>query len=247
MKNLIFLFLFIIVLSSGAQTISQVNKQLDSLNSLKKTIQFKIKDLQDQFNDIKVKTDALEAKKVSLANASNNKVAQDDVIVAKVMSGGAILRDAPSSTGKTLISIPGKETISVFKNQQNLYFKASYKGQIGYLSYSTIEQNQQIDDFLTEKEPVKQVVPPSVTTNRTVNESDPRFQKILKLYGRDKAVKIMNRELWQGMSYGMVLESIGKPNSKSSVNSNEGMKEQWIYSDYNLDFINGELKNWTKK
>lgn len=243
-KHVLLILALFIGCLGNAQNLTQINKQLDSLNGLRKNIQIKVKDLQDQLHDVKIKIDGLEAKKAAMPGFSNN--AQEDFIVAKVMSGGAILRDAPSSTGKTIVSIPGNETINVFRNQQNLYFKVSYKGQTGYLSYSTIEQNQQIDDYLAGKETVKQNTS-TTTIIRTVNDSDPRFQKLLKLYGREKAVKIINGELWQGMSYGMVLESIGKPNSKSSGNTNEGVKEQWIYSDYNLDFINGELKNWTKK
>ncbi len=214
------------------------NKQLISFFYLRENIQVKI--IVDRINANK------ESKSIIEYSFKINNSYQEEFIVAKIMSGGAILRDVPSSTGKTIATIPGNETINVFKYQQNLYFKVSYKGQIGFVSYSTIEQNQQIDDFLIGKEQVKQDFS-TKTIIRTVNESDPRYQKLIKLYGKEKALKIMNGELWQGMSYGMVLESIGKPNSKSSVNSSDGVKDQWIYSDYNLDFINGELKNWTKK
>ncbi|PIP55119.1 MAG: hypothetical protein COX07_01610 [Bacteroidetes bacterium CG23_combo_of_CG06-09_8_20_14_all_32_9] len=246
MKRLLLIIILLIVYClPQAQTLNQINRQLDSLNNLQKNLQIKIKDLQDQLHASKEKIKALEAKKSSLSASASNFLDEDDFIVAKVKPGGAILRDAPTSTGKTLVSIPGNQTISVFKSQQNLYFKISYKGQIGYLSYSTIEQNQEIDDFLAGKEPVKE--PVTTTVVRTVNKNDPRFQKLVKLYGSDNAIKIINSELWQGMSYGMVLESIGKPNSKNSTNTSDGIKEQWIYSDYKLDFLNGELKNWTKK
>jgi hypothetical protein len=233
----------VIFCSSYSQSLTQINKQLDSLQNLRKNLQVKIKDMQDQFHDVKTKIDNLEAKKATMVSANTT---DDDVIKAQVMAGGAVLRDAPSSTGNTLITIPGNETINVYRNQQNLYFKASYKNQTGYLSYSTIAQNQEIDDFLAGKEPVKQNVS-TTTIVRKVNESDPRYQKLLKLYGKESAVKMMNNELWEGMSYGMVLESIGKPNSKNSTNTPDGIKEQWLYNDYNLDFLNGELKNWTKK
>ena len=239
-KSFILICFFLISVYSWSQSLSQINKQLDSLNIVKKNVQGKIKDLQNQLQSLKQQTDILEEKKVALSSTSNN-----DYIVAQVMSGGAILRDAPSSTGKTILTIPANETINVYRNQQNLYFKVLYKNQIGYVSYSTIAQNQEIDDFLSGKEPVKK--PLSTTIVRTVDENDPRYQKLVKLYGKDKAIKIMNSELWQGMSYGMVLESIGKPNTKNSSNTPDGVKEQWIYNDYSLDFINGELKNWTKK
>jgi len=234
----------VIFCSSFSQSLTQINKQLDSLQNLRKNLQIKIKDLQDQFHDVKLKIDDLDSKKASMSTA--NTATDNDFIKAQVMPGGAVLRDAPSSTGNVLITIPGNETINVYRNQQNLYFKASYKNQMGYLNYSTIAQNQEIDDYLAGKEPVKQTIS-TTTIVRKVNESDPRFQKLVKLYGKENAVKIMNNELWQGMSYGMVLESIGKPNTKNSTNTDDGVKEQWMYNDYTLDFINGELKNWTKK
>ncbi len=244
MKSIFLIFgLLAISYLAQNQNLTQINKQLDSLNNLRKNVQVKIKDLQLQMQTLKQQIDDLEAKKASLS--ATNSSSDNDFIVAQVMSGGAILRDAPTSTGKTLLTIPGNETINVFRSQQNLYFKVSYKNQVGYVSYSTIAQNQQIDDFLAGKEPVKQ--PVTTTVVRSVNENDPRYQKLVKLYGKDNAIKLMNGELWQGMSYGMVLESIGKPNSKNSSNTPDGVKEQWLYNDYTLDFLNGELKNWIKK
>ena len=264
-----FILILVLVYSlANSQSLTQINKQLDSLNAIKKNVQVKIKDYQEQLRGLKLKIDNLEAKKAALINAkttttnqtttttsnntnatnttNTNNTSSNDYITAKVMPGGAILRDAPSSTGKTLTTIPGNETIYVFRNQQNLYFKVSYKSQTGYVSYSTITQNQEIDDFLAGKEPVKQNIS-TTTIVRKVDENDPRYLKLVKLYGKDNAMKIMNKELWQGMSYGMVLESIGKPNTKNTTNTDDGIKEQWFYNDYTLDFTNGELKNWTKK
>jgi hypothetical protein len=242
--SLIIILVFVVSLANS-QSISQINKQLDSLNNIRKTVQVKIKDCQDQLHDLKQKIDDLEAKKATLSSTTTA-TTNNDYITAKVMAGGAILRDTPSSTGKTITTIPGNETIYVFKNQQNLYFKVSYKSQTGYVSYSTIAQNQEIDDFLSGKEPVKQNIS-TTTIIRKVDENDPRYLKLVKLYGKDNAIKIMNNELWQGMSYGMVLESIGKPNSKNQTNTDDGIIEKWLYNDYTLDFANGELKNWTKK
>lgn len=224
-----------------AQPLARINQQLDSLNNVKKDLQVKIKDCQSQLQVIKTQIDALETKKSLL----NRETSSGDFITAKVSTGGAILRDAPSSTGKTLLTIPANETIQVYRYQQNLYFKVVYNSQVGYVSYSTIAQNQEIDDYLAGKEVVKQ--PVTTTTVRTVDENDPKYQKLVKLYGKENAIKIMNSELWQGMSYGMVIESMGKPVSKNSENTTEGSKEIWVYSNYTLTFLNGELKDWKKK
>lgn len=60
-------------------------------------------------------------------------------------------------------------------------------------------------------------------------------------------MRIMNNEVWEGMTTGMALESIGKPNSKSNVTTDQGLKEIWEYNDYRLEFFNGSVSNVIKK
>jgi hypothetical protein len=230
--------------SMNGQTLTQINKKLDSLYTLRKNLQSKIQTMQDQLSSIKQQTDALESQKSALMTSGSQTPA--GTIVAKTMAGGGILRDSPNSTGNTLATIPAGETIYVHREQQNLYFKVSYKSHTGYLSYSTISQNQEIDDFLAGKNPVNTSTT-TTTIVRGVDENDPKYQKLLKLYGKEKAVKIVNGELFAGMSGGMVLEAIGKPNSKTTTPSVSGSIETWVYNDRILEFVNGELKSWNKK
>jgi len=43
------------------------------------------------------------------------------------------------------------------------------------------------------------------------------------------------------MSIGQTIESIGKPLNKTSINTDEGIKEVWEYQKYTLEFLNGSL------
>ncbi|NSW45353.1 MAG: SH3 domain-containing protein [Bacteroidales bacterium] len=226
----------------GQLTLKQIDKKLDSLQTAKLTTQQRIAAYQDQLKQINKEI-------ADLTNQKKNLMMEvtGDYIQAKTGSGGAILRDKPSSLGNVIVNIPANTDIKVYKEQQNLYFKVNFNGQEGYVSYSTIAANQEIDDFLSGKPSNAQTKSQSTTVVRSVNENDPKYQKLVKLYGKDIAIRIMNNEVWEGMTPGMTLESIGKPNSKSSINADEGVKEVWEYNDYKLEFFNGSVSKIIKK
>jgi len=239
MKKLIILITVLFPLISLSQ--SRIDRQLDSLKNTRTNLQLQIRNIQLELQNINKKIDELEVLKKTAASTPSN------TINAKVSSGGAILRDAPSAMSNTIVNIPAGANIQVFREQQNLYFKASYNNQTGYISYSTIDDNQEIDDFLSGKTAAPKTTVTSTTIIRQVDKDDPKYQKLLGLYGAETAIKIINGELWQGMSIGMVVESIGQPNSKDSKREPDGVKETWFYNDLSLNFHNGELKSWTKK
>lgn len=231
------LFFLACICSAVIVTAQNTEKKLDSLKNVKSSIQVQIRNLQNELMKVNKQIEAIEQQK--------NPVAQTTVS-CKVTAGGAVLREEPSSMGKTICEIPGGQTIQVYLEQSNLYFKVGYNGKTGYVSYATIEQNQTIDDYLAGK--VQQQKTHSTTTVvRKVDEKDPKYQKLLKLYGKENAVKIMNGEIWNGMSPGMVLESKGKPLSNQTVTDAAGNEDIWNYNDMSIHFKNGEVYKITKK
>jgi hypothetical protein len=235
-------FLFLSCGLFGQLSLKQIDKRLDSLQTAKLNATQRIAAYQDQLKQInKEIIDLQNQKRQTAAEATG------DFIMAKTSEGGAILRDKPSSLGVSLATIPPNSPIKVFRQQENLYFKVIYNDMEGYVNYSTIAANTDIDDFLNGKQTVSQNNTQPTTVVRTVNEKDPRFQKIVKLYGRENAIRIMNNEVWEGMSPYMTIESVGKPNSKSTITSDEGNKDIWEYNDYRLEFFNGSLSKIIKK
>lgn len=81
----------------------------------------------------------------------------------------------------------------------------------------------------------------------TVNDLNPRLARLTKLYGKDKATRIINKQLFAGMSHGMVMESLGRPLDTKKTTSSTGLREEWIYDNKILIFVNGELKEWKDK
>ncbi|MCX7861646.1 MAG: SH3 domain-containing protein [Bacteroidales bacterium] len=245
MKKII---LIISVLSNtvvfGQYTLKQIDRKIDSLQTAKLNTEQRIIAYQEQLKQINKELTDWQAKKKQLIAETTG-----DVIMAKTGEGGAVLRDKPSALGTAIVNIPPNTPIKVFKEYENLYLKVEYNGQTGYVNYSTIAANQEIDDFLSGKSNSNQVPKNSTQTYivRSVDESNPRFQKLQKLYGRDNAIRIMNKEVWEGMSIGQVIESIGQPQNKSSINTDQGIKEIWEYSQYTLEFFNGAVAKVIKK
>lgn len=244
MKYIVFSTLFILMFSFafGQQTIKQIDKKLDSLQTAKLNTQQRIAAYQEQLKQINKEIADLNNQKKSIMADQTN-----DYILAKTGDGGAVLRDKPSVLGNSIMNIPPNTSIKVYRQQENLYFKVNYNGQEGYVNYSTIATNQAIDDYLNGKPIPQQEKTQTTTIIRTVNENDPKYQKLMKLYGKEIAIRIMNNEIWEGMSTGMTMESIGKPNSKSSLTTAEGVKEIWEYNDYKLEFFNGSVSKIIKK
>ncbi len=244
MKFHFFIVCFIVPCFLNAQAdIKQIDRKLDSLQTAKLNTEQRIKAYEEQLKQINREINHLQTKKKQLMAELTG-----DFIQAKTGDGGAVLREKPSSVAPAVANIPPNTSIKVYKEQDNLYFKVEYNGQIGYVSYSTIAQNQEIDDFLmgkTVSTPNSQQT--STTVVRTIDENDPKYQKLVKLYGKDVAIKIINNEVWEGMSVGQVIESIGKPQSKTTLNSDEGVKEVWEYTSYTLEFFNGAVRKIIKK
>lgn len=210
------------------------SNDLTQLKNKKKQLQNQIKSLQYELNDVNKKIKALESQSAS----------SDAGVVTTINSYGGIMRDKPSALGKELALIKEGEKVTVLNEHVGLYLKVSYMGKTGYLNYSCMNANPEIDKILTNKTVDNST---SNTVVRTVNTDDPNFKRLESLYGKEKAMKITNHELWKGMSHGMVIESIGKPTTKKSVNTLDGLQETWSYPNKEIIFLNGDLNSWTDK
>jgi len=242
--NLIIVATFIYANTIGQLTINQIDKKLDSLQSAKLNTEQRIQAYNEQLNQINKEISELKKKKRILLDEITQ-----NVIFARTGEGGAILRDKPSSLGNALQTIPPNTPIKVYKEHENLYLKVEYNNQMGYVSYSTIASNQEIDDFLNgnPSKTIEKKQQSQTTVIRKVDENDPRYQKLQKLYGKETAIRIINQEIWEGMSIGQTIESIGKPQNKTNITTEEGVKEVWEYTNYTLEFFNGSLSKIIKK
>lgn len=73
-----------------------------------------------------------------------------------------------------------------------------------------------------------------------------RKSYLIKSYGSGITNKILNKEIWIGMTKKMTIESWGEPNDINKTVGDWGVHEQWIYSNigFYLYFENGKLTSW---
>lgn len=216
----------------GQTPTEKLNKLLQRKTELERSISFYQKELKEV-------EDKIEQFKKSQAQAQPTIVSESgQKIVATVGDNGAVLRTSPSAQGIELMKVPANATIYVHHEHRGLYFKTTYYGKEGWINYTNIQSHPEIDAMINKTA--------TTTTNQvvTVDESDPKYQRLLKIYGKEKAVKMMTKQLWKGMSHGQVKESLGKPVSQARENTAKGLKEEWNYSNQKLVFLNGSLLSW---
>lgn len=88
----------------------------------------------------------------------------------------------------------------------------------------------------------------SIYQREVEKEAKERKVYLINRYGAKIAEKILNRQIWLGMSDKMLIETIGKPVDINRTVGSFGIHEQWVYvSIQNTEyyyFENGKLKSW---
>jgi hypothetical protein len=225
MKN-IFLFIVVFTISSNAllsQSIEEYNKKIDSLNAVVKEVDIEISELNKRKTEIKEILRTVIQERNSLEFESQ----LIEGIPITLNAFGGRLRDEPDTNGKVLIEIPRGEKVLVYDWYKRPYFKASYKGKIGYISFSSLNVNYQLKSII----------------NKDLAENNPELERLTKMFGSDAAKKILRKEYWIGMTDEMAKVSLGFPDDINRTIGTWGTQEQWIYSkkDLYLYFLNGEL------
>ncbi len=178
---------------------ADVNKLLHRKAELERSISYYQKELQE----VKIKIENLKnaTPTTEIVSESGQK------IVAETGANGAILRSSPNLQAAEIMKIAANTTIYVHHEHQGMYFKTTYYGKEGWVNYTSIESHPEIDAMIQQPKATS-------TTTRvvTIDEKDPKYQRLAKIYGREKAVKMINKELWKGMSHGQVKETLGKEN-----------------------------------
>jgi hypothetical protein len=65
-----------------------------------------------------------------------------------------------------------------------------------------------------------------------------------KKFGKEKANRILNKQVWKGMTDKMLAASWGKPDKIDKNVEKWGVFTQWYYGDVTFFFKNGKLTDW---
>lgn len=227
-------FIIIVLVLSQSVLFAQgdLNKLLQRKSELERSISFYQQELKKVDSKIqKLKQDQALAN-VTVVTESGQK------IIATV-NANTSLRLSPNVNATEIIAVPKDATIYVHHEHNGLYFKATYYGKEGWINYTKISSHPEIDAMIE--------APKSSTSETkvlTVDKSDPKYIRLKKIYGEEKAIKMMNKILWKGMSHGQVRETLGKTISQTKNNTPKGLEEEWVYTNQKLIFLNGSLVSW---
>jgi len=71
-------------------------------------------------------------------------------------------------------------------------------------------------------------------------------QLYVKKFGKEKADRIINKQIWKGMTEKMLRSSWGKPDKIDKNVEKWGVFTQWYYGDVTFFFRDGKLTDWEK-
>ena len=233
MKYLIIVSILLSQCSLFAQSdLEKLNKLSKRKTELERSISF----YQNELKDVDLKIQKI---KQSQALANVTVVTESGQKIIATVNANTSLRLSPNVNATEIIAVPNGATIYVHREHNGLYFKATYYGKEGWINYTKIETHPEIDAMIAQPK-----ASASQTKVLTVDKSDPKYLRLKKIYGEQKAIKMMNKVLWKGMSHGQVRETLGKTISQTKNNTPKGLEEEWVYSNQKLIFLNGSLVSW---
>lgn len=143
------------------------------------------------------------------------------------------IRERPQIS-KVVMKLTIGDTIEVFHEHYDGYFKASSKGAKGWINEVLISKALPREWKKKASIEIKQT--------RILNKN----KRLTNKYGRAIADKIIDGEIWIGMTDDMAKASIGYPDDINRTVTRYGTHEQWVYNkkDMNLYFDDGVLTSW---
>ena len=225
-KSLLILLLFSIIIQINSQEKRNLNFKIDSLENLKKDLNKKIEELnnvkkgiEDEILSIKSKIEKSKIEKDSL---------KYHYTVALNFNGG--LKDEPGIFGNKIIEIEKNDSIKIYNWYKKYYFKASYKGKVGYVFEEGIKIDKKLIEYIVEN----------------LKKNDTKLAYLVDEYGLKLAYKLNSGSYWRGMTKKMAIDGVGKPDEINKTTGSWGIHEQWVYRKKNiyLYFENGKLTSY---
>ena len=148
-------------------------------------------------------------------------VTHTDAIATTRTTERATIISQPHSKGKPIQNIPISQSVQVY-DYENGYWLISVNSIVGYVKDHQLINNAQMDDYQFEL----------------------RLEELSHTYGKKSALKIINHQVWYGMTKKMARASIGEPLNIQQVTGYYGLRQRWNYKDRYLIFENDFLLFW---
>lgn len=174
-----------------------------------------------------------------LPHIAINSNAQEVIAKVKVLKTCFLYADTLESN--KILKIKEGEEIDII-GMNGMFWNASYKDKIGYVS-----DKWMLDSKLTlyrldikEKKKKEEYERKQAEADKKDQEAKKiRLEYFTKIYGEQKAKKIVDGEVWIGMSNNEARASWGSPSEINRTETAYGVREQWVYEskDYKFKFL----------
>jgi|688.fasta_scaffold603931_1 hypothetical protein len=213
------------------------SQKIDSLVKVKAGIEKEIKILKDSI--VKIDRAIEEIKQVSIFSTGNQ------FEVRTIFKEGCPIKLIPDNTSRNIrLSKTGDSLILIacfISPQKEIYLKLSDSG---FVSSKYVKETDQLAGIY------QRAIIESDSIEKKENlalhkDIVPRIEKLTKVFGATNAKRIMNGEIWLGMTANMAVQSWGRPEKVNRTVGSFGAHEQWVYpSNRFLYFENDILKSW---
>ncbi len=239
MKYLIKLLIFILSINfcyvnSSSQSLDKLNAKLDSLNKIELIYDNKLKDIRAIKNEIQIQINKMKIESILKGDKFIQTKTTQDV--------GSYI--SPNNLINSDVIIPQNATIQVIDYEPTNYlWKIVYNNNILYLK-GGIAENYELMELKNNRTKLYQDKEIQKQKQLTNIENIKRLKIYTNKYGQYIAKKIIDGEIWLGMTKDMTIESWGEPDKINRTVNSISVNEQWIYGNKYLYFENGKLVSW---
>ena len=231
MNKIAFLVLLImLVIETKAQEKERIEFQIDSLESINKSISEQQKMNNVTLNVLRDKLLRIKYNNIQLPNIEIETNSEINIF------------SEPNLASYVKGVLPKKSKITVLGYESGFYMIDS-KGEKGYAHYSTLPTDERLLAYKTQGM-VQENEKKEKKEKEELELKKKREVAIIKEFGTKNGKRILNGEIWLGMTSSMAIESIGVPKEKNRTIGSWGEHEQWVYEYRYLYFENDILKSW---
>jgi len=231
MNKIAFLVLLtMLIIETKAQEKERIEFQIDSLESINKSISEQQKMNNVTLNVLRDKLLRIKYNNIQLPNIEIETNSEINIF------------SEPNLASYVKGVLPKKSKITVLGYESGFYMIDS-NGDKGYAHYSTLPTDERLLAYKTHG----MVQEKEKKENKEKEELELKKKRevaIIKEFGTKNGKRILNGEIWLGMTSSMAIESIGTPKEKNRTIGSWGEHEQWVYEYRYLYFENDILKSW---
>ncbi len=243
MKTALILTLFLISFYAFSQS------KVDKLQDRKKNLNIRLNILRDSLDiiDKEIKT-ALISELDAMDHVFTNITSSHTYMYSDLNLINRLKLIPDSSIVKVIDIIDGNPS----------YLKVQFGSTIGYLLAINVKKSDELNNFTESKRLVflKQkegkdsinylegLKRQNEIENKWKLDYEIQKQKLIKKFGLTATNRILDKEIWIGMTSDMAIESCGNPQNNNRSVGSWGVHEQWVYTSRYLYFENGILTSW---